>query len=162
MLQPLPGLALLAAQPLLSSLLFCSPLAPGVPTHLSPWNSWIKDTVNSFTICLLGTIAGCYYLPPGRGPLTIYYLCLSTCPKLQWLVPPSLCQTSLASPLYWRPQAPAPPEASHHCCILLSRSMAETPPSFLASAFSSWDLEVPPVPSIQQLAPFFTDKSRTN
>lgn len=55
-LQPLPGLALLAAQPLLSSLLFCPPLAPGAPTHLSPWNSWIKDTVNSFTICLLGTL----------------------------------------------------------------------------------------------------------
>lgn len=49
-------------------------------------------------------------------PLPIYYLHLSTCPKHQWLVPPSPCQTSLVYPS----ELPvAPSEISHKCWLLL-------------------------------------------
>lgn len=73
--------------PLLASLLY-QPLALGGDRSTSPLlrllNMGIKDTLGSLLlICLLGTIAGRYYLPPGKRALVITLSFVSpTCPKL--------------------------------------------------------------------------------
>jgi hypothetical protein len=54
------------------------PLNPGINT----------DRVCSFITCLLGTSCWVLISPAWKSmPLPIHYLCLSPCPKLQWLVP---------------------------------------------------------------------------
>lgn len=134
-------------------------------SHSRPLNKRHTDTVCYFITCLLGTVAGHYSLPAWRSvPLTIYYLCLSTCPKLQWLLPPSTCQASLATRLLWRLQAPALLETSHGCCVVLPLKHGRKKLFSSSSAFSCWDpwkSHLYPLPSNWSSA-FFTDKSRTN
>ena len=96
-------------------------------------------------------------------PLPIYYLCLSTCPKLQWLVPPSPCQTSMTMPVVVS-TGPVSPETSHGCEVLLPPKYGKNSPS------SSLCLPFPPetqksllfLPPSNCLMAFFTDRSRTN
>ena len=54
-------------------------------------------------------------------PLSIYYLCLCTSPKLQWVVPSNTCQT-YSVPTYscgHRSQISPPPGTSRGCCVRL-------------------------------------------
>ena len=99
--------------------------------------------------CLLGTIAGRSYLLPWKSaPLPIYYLCLSTCPKLS-----GLFYLAPARHLWQPGHRPSLPRSYMVAVSLFLQSMAEKPFFFPAFAFSSWDLEVPLVPSAQQLGP---------
>lgn len=97
--------------------------------------------------------------------LLIYYLHLSFCPNSvacfnQSLPnisgnPPAAETQALAA---WRPYTIA--AASHP-----KAGQEQKPLSLSLGAFFSWDPEVPPVPSVQQLPQlptFFIDKSRTN
>jgi hypothetical protein len=90
--------------------------------------------------------------PAWKGVLLpVYYLCLSTCPKHQWLVLPSPCQTS-GPPTCNRGHrhqssttTTTTTKTSHGCCVL--------PPNYGRKLLSpsSWDMEVLPVPSTQKL-----------
>lgn len=94
--------------------------------------------------------------PTGKSmPLSIYYHHLFTCPKLHWLVPPSLCQTCLANCLVVA-TGHSPHETSHGSCVFFFFFL---PPKHVRNSsllpwgcLSSRDLEMPSVPSAQQLA----------
>ena len=135
-----------------------------IPTQL-PLNP--GQTINTQFIPFLlasGTIAGHYYLPPGKRAF-IYILSSipPTCPKLQWLVPPSPCQTSMTMPVVVS-TGPVSPETSHGCEVLLPPKYGKNSPS------SSLCLPFPPetqksllfLPPSNCLMAFFTDRSRTN
>ena len=101
----------------------------------------------SFLTCLLGTIAGHYYLLPGKAcPYQFLISVSSTRSKLQLLNSPDhspvqdVCVATLFWELTWLPDSP------------LSKACWTTCPSFLGSLFSSRDPEVLPIPSTWQLA----------
>ena len=92
--------------PVLACIMLYLPLAlrsdldiSSLPASLESSDKRHRHTVScSISNCLLSTIAGHHYLPPGKHVL-IYTLSLvpPTCPKLQCLVPSSPCQTSLTA-----------------------------------------------------------------
>ena len=72
-----------------------------------PLNPRIEDGDTQLFHFILpsGTIAGCYSFPPGKAcPYQFLISIFFTCPKLQWLVPSSPCQTSLTTCSGHRPQ----------------------------------------------------------
>lgn len=114
-----------------------SPLAPGGDHFQFPLNPWVKDTqFVPLQIAFLKQLMGITVSHLEKCALiNIFYLFLSTCFKLQWLVPPSSCQTSMTICLWQWPQAPGPPETSHVCCVLLPPKRGIKPLSFLVSFF---------------------------
>ena len=110
-----------------------------------PWILRQKTQTHSCSIstCLLGTIAGHYYLSPGKLCPYQFFISVSlpwtSVAKLPW---PPTCRSSLCGHSVLR---------SHMAGHLFSIRNLSNPDSSLESPFSSRDLEVLTVPFAQQL-----------
>lgn len=166
-----PSLALGSAPPALTWLSFLPAFALGggraTSFHPKPLNSWVKDIQTALLLFNLPTRHNCWgQITLGwKGlPLTIYYLCLSSHPKLSGLFHLAPVK-HLWPPTHSGNRRPSlrPPPNVIATFFFSPKHGRKAPLAFLAAAFSSWDYksQLYPLPSIWLLV-FFIDKLRTN
>jgi len=123
--------------------------------HQRPLSPWVKDTLSLslYSLSIVSQLLGTYTPTCKCVPLPNHHLRFSFCPKLSGLfqlVPAK----QFWQPAHSRAAGPGCPKILHDCGLLLiPKHGIKRPSLFPCIFFSSWDPEVPPVPSAQQLAP---------